>query len=121
MRLNRIIIFVADVEKVSEFYETRFDLPVIESTRGSKEWRELDAGGIRLAFHQAYGPQGPVLEATGSEYNPHKIVFYVENIRESRETLISKGVDMGEIQNFGNRQYCDGSDPEGHRFQICNE
>ena len=40
-----------------------------------------------------------------------------------RQVLIKKGVQMDALQrfpDFGDLILCDGSDPEGRRFQICN-
>ena len=89
----------------------------------SAEWAELEGDGCRLAFHQAYGPEGEIKTPTGSMNHPHKIVFTVDDVHKTRDDLIAKGVDMDEIHEFpeiGNLILCDGSDPEGHRFQICN-
>ena len=115
--LNRIIIFVADVEKCADFYRDLFDLSPIESTLPSDEWRELDAGGCRLAFRKAHETDGP----TGSPANPHKIVFYAEDVPALREELVRRGAKMDQAKEFGDLALCDGTDPEGHRFQISNQ
>ena len=36
------------------------------------------------------------------------------------EELESLGVDMAEIRRFGKVEMCDGSDPDGRRFQISS-
>ena len=118
--MNRVIIFVGDVECCASFYRDMFQLEVVPSKHVSSEWMELDAGGCRLAFHQAYGPDGPTSGPTGSPRNPHKIVFYAENVTAMRDRLVRKGVQMDEIKTFGEISLCDGQDPEGHRFQISN-
>ena len=118
--MNRVIVFVGDVEKCTEFYRTLFDLVPIESTHSPKEWIELDAGGCRLAFHKAYTPDGPVNGPTGSPANPHKIVFYAEDVPAMREELVRRGAEMDDVKTFSDLALCDGSDPEGHRFQISN-
>ena len=95
-------------------------MEVVPSTHPTGEWMELDAGGCRLAFHQAYGPDGPTTGPTGSPRNPHKIVFHAENVEAMRDHLLSRGVQMDEIETFGDLSQCDGHDPEGHRFQVSN-
>jgi predicted enzyme related to lactoylglutathione lyase len=118
--MNRVILFVGDVERCANFYRDLFDLSPIESRRPSDEWCELDAGGCRLAFHKAYGPDGPVDGPTGGPNNPHKIVFYAEDVPAMREELIRRGAQMEDASIAGDLALCDGSDPEGHRFQISN-
>ena len=121
MNLNRIIIFAANALTCAEFYRDNFNLEPIGEW--SPEWAELDGKGCRLAFHQAYGKDGKITQATGSVNHPHKIVFTVDDVEATREKLIANGVNMDEVLSFpelGNLILCDGSDPEGHRFQICN-
>ena len=94
--MNRVIVFVGDVEKCAGFFRDLFDLEPLESDHSPGVWLELDAGGCRLGFHKAYGPEDPIDEPTGGPGNPHK------------------------LETFGDLVVCDGWDPEGHRFQISN-
>jgi predicted enzyme related to lactoylglutathione lyase len=118
--LNRIIIFVGDVEKCAGFYTKAFGFAVIPSEHPSTEWMELDTGGCRLAFHKAHGPDGPIDAPTGSSRNPHKIVFYAEDVAAARAAIVAGGAVMGDLRTFGSLIICDGQDPEGHVFQISN-
>ena len=118
--MNRVIIFAGDVEKCATFFRDLFDLAPIESTHSPQEWLELDAGACRLAFHKAYGPDGPVDGPTGGSSNPHKIVFHAEDVPAMREELCRRGAPMQDVEVFGDLVLCDGQDPEGHRFQISN-
>ena len=118
--MNRVIIFVGDVEKCAEFYRDTFGLPTVESTHAPDEWLELDAGGCRLAFHKAHGSAGPIDGPTGGPRDPHKIVFQADDVPATRAVLVARGAAMDAVQNFGDLMLCDGADPEGHRFQIAN-
>lgn len=118
--LNRIIIFVADVEKCARFYADVFGFTPVTSDQPPTEWIELDTGGCRLAFHKARGTRGPVDSPTGGPMNPHKIVFHAEDVQATRAALIARGVAMGKVHQFGALTFCDGKDPEGHVFQISN-
>ena len=121
MNLSRIIIFVADTIRCVSFYRDNFGLTAIGEW--SEEWAELNGESCRLAFHQAYGPDGKANLPTGSSNNPHKIVFTVPDVEKSRNELVEKGVKMEEIfrnKELDNLILCDGYDPENHRFQICN-
>ena len=114
--LKRVIIFVHDVEELIPFYRDVLGLTPIESEEPSCEWQEFDAAGLKVALHKAHGSTGP----TGRPTNPHKIVFYAEDVAAARQTLIDRGAEMAEVHTYGGLVLCDGFDPEGHRFQICN-
>jgi predicted enzyme related to lactoylglutathione lyase len=118
--LNRIIIFVGDVQKCARFYADAFGFAVLPSDYGETEWMELDTGGCKLAFHKARGPDGPIDSPTGSPMNPHKIVFFAENVAAARAAVMAKGAVMGDVRQFDSTIVCDGQDPEGNMFQICN-
>jgi predicted enzyme related to lactoylglutathione lyase len=120
MPLARIIIFVGDVEKCVRFYCEAFGFTAIASEHPSSEWVELETGGCRLAFHKARGPDGPIDSPTGSANNPHKIVFFTEDVASAKAQLGGRGASMGEIRRSGTLVLCDGRDPEGHVFQISN-
>ena len=119
-QMNRVVIFVGDVEKCAGFFRDLFDLEPIESEYSPGVWLELDAGGCRLGFHKAYGPEGPIDTPTGGPGNPHKLVFYAEDVAAMREELVRRGAPMQEVETFDDLVVCDGWDPEGHRFQISN-
>ena len=118
--LNRVIIFVGDVEKCARFYVDAFGFTALPSDQPLAEWMELDTGGCRLAFHKARGPDGPINTPTGSPMNPHKIVFYADDVAAARAAIVARGAVMGDVRNFGALVLCDGTDPEGHVFQISN-
>lgn len=114
--LNRVIVFVADVERCAAFYVETFGFKRLKTEDPADSWAELETGGCRLAFHKARG----VSEPTGSPDNPHKLVFYSSDPAAMRERLIAKGVRMKPLQTYGSLTFCDGTDVEGHVFQISN-
>jgi predicted enzyme related to lactoylglutathione lyase len=118
--LNRVIIFVGDVQKCAGFYRDAFGFKPLPSDHASTQWIELDTGGCQLAFHKAHGPDGPIDDPTGSPMNPHKIVFFAEDVEAARAAVVARGAVMGDVSRFGSLALCDGQDPEGHVFQISN-
>ena len=52
--LNRIILYVQDVERLSTFYQDAFQLPVVETIKG--EWTVLRIGVCELALHRVGRP-----------------------------------------------------------------
>lgn len=118
--LNRIIIFVGDVQKCARFYIDVFGFTALPSDQPPTEWIELETGGCRLAFHQARRSGGKVTTPTGSSMHPHKIVFFADDVTAARATAVARGAAMGKMHTFGSLTFCDGKDPEGHVFQISN-
>jgi len=48
--LNRIILYVPDIERLATFYQDAFQLPVVEAIKG--EWTVLRVGVRELALHR---------------------------------------------------------------------
>jgi Glyoxalase-like domain len=120
--LDRIIIYSGNPIRCATFFRDHFGFPAIGEW--SSDWAELDAGRCRLAFHQAYCPDGPSTSPTGSERDPHKLVIAVNDVQAARDRLIAQGVEISQIQVVraaDNLIACQGRDPEGHVYQICNK
>jgi predicted enzyme related to lactoylglutathione lyase len=120
MPLNRVIIFVADVQRCARFYTDVFGFAPLPSDHSATDWMELETGGCRLAFHKAHGADGPIDSPTGRSSNPHKVCFYCEDVEAARAAVVARGAHMGSVRTFGSLSLCDGQDPEGHVFQLSN-
>jgi len=120
-KLGRIILYVQDVERLSEFYRQAFAFPLVQHIPG--EWAVLDAGGAELALHlvgAAY--RRPSGRSDGDSSSNAKIVFTIDQpIGMTRDKLIAMGVDMGPIKYYPGLTgpLCDGRDPEGNVFQLA--
>ena len=118
--LQRIILYVQDVERLARFYESAFGLAVIEAIPG--EWAVLDAGSCQLALHRVGAPYRVADTGRWKAESNAKLVFTVaRNIAELRAALMAKGVEMGEIKSYPGLTgpLCDGKDPEGNVFQLA--
>jgi predicted enzyme related to lactoylglutathione lyase len=119
-RLNRIILYVQDVERLAAFYRDMFGLRVTEAIEG--EWAVLDAGPCQIALHRvgkAWRVDDP---ASWKVETNAKLVFEVDRpLAELRAELIAKGVSMREIKSYPplTGLLCDGEDPEGNAFQLA--
>jgi predicted enzyme related to lactoylglutathione lyase len=111
MDLTRVIIFTHDVTRLAEFYRSNFGLEDVGES--GPEWTELSSGRSNIAFHK-YGE-----ESEGHE-GWIKIVFGSKDVAAERVRLIERGIDMSEVVEFGDIHLCDGSDPDGNRFQISS-
>ncbi|MEP7077340.1 MAG: VOC family protein [Acidobacteriota bacterium] len=114
MDLARVIIFTQDVGRLVNFYASHFGLELVgEADPG---WTELNAGGCNLAFHKFSGS----VEKGDKADNGIKFVFGTRDVAAERSRLQNLGVEMTKIFDFGDIRMCDGSDPDGNRFQISS-
>jgi hypothetical protein len=111
MKLGRIIIFTADVERLAGFYKSTFELDEIGAA--NSEWAELDAGGCNLAFHK-------INEESHTRDGWIKPVFGTADVSGEKQRLEELGIEMSEAVTFGDIHLCDGRDPDGNWFQISS-
>jgi catechol 2,3-dioxygenase-like lactoylglutathione lyase family enzyme len=119
LKMSRVILFVDDIKKATDFYENIIGLELIGER--SDEFVSLDAGGCQLCLHQIPSQFADATnqgEAREDSYT--KFVFYSNNIESDRAELIEKGVQMKEIVRFDGIEICDGCDCEGNIFQLSN-
>jgi catechol 2,3-dioxygenase-like lactoylglutathione lyase family enzyme len=118
--LNRVILYVQDVDRLSAFYRRMFGLPVVEEIKG--EWAVLNAGPCQLALHRVGLPYR-VDDASSWEVESNaKLVMTVDRpLAELRAELTANGVSMGAIKSYPplTGLLCDGRDPEGNVFQLA--
>ena len=111
LQFIRLIIFGNDINGLKNFYQSNFNLPVIEEIEG--EWVVLNAGSIEIALHKIGLTYRD--EASFRAESNVKLVFSVDNLANQRQELIKNGVKMKDIQFSA---YCDGEDLEGNVFQL---
>jgi catechol 2,3-dioxygenase-like lactoylglutathione lyase family enzyme len=118
--LNRIILYVRNVEVLATFYRDAFGLPVVEEI--ANEWAVLRAGRCELALHRV-GKAFRHLDASssGSGSNAKLVLAVDADLTALREKLLANGVPMGEIKSYAGftGPLCDGTDPEGNVFQLA--
>ena len=108
MKLARIILFTAQMDAMSSFYD---DVLGLERLTNEKGWQEFDAGGAQVALHS--GPASP------GKKGP-KIVFYAEDVPAAREALVAKGAKFGKARQGEVFCLCDGKDPDGNPIQLSD-
>jgi catechol 2,3-dioxygenase-like lactoylglutathione lyase family enzyme len=107
MKMARVILFTRQIDVLSAFYGEVLGLPQVTN---EKDWREFDAGGIRLALHS--GPPSPGAKGP-------KLVFYAEDVAAVRQTLVERGARFGKVRQ-GDFCLCDGKDPDGNPVQLSS-
>src|SRR5205823_3639146 len=113
--LMEIVLYVQDMNLMVSFYRDILGLNVKEP-EAVKDFRDF----YWVVFNT--GPCSLVLHAGGKRQpgeDAPKIVFRVENIHVVRDTLLEKGVQLGETQSPApDVLACDGRDPEGNAFSL---
>lgn len=121
-KLDTIIFYVQNVERLKVFYSKIFGFEIIEEFQSS--WALLANGQFKIGLHEIGLQYQDKSKASFKFDNNTKIVFEIdEDINKTKAELISQGVVMREIKTFENYNYwlCDGEDPEGNIFQIKQE
>jgi len=117
LSLNKIILFVQNVELLKLFYQKNFHFELSEEIKD--EWVVLKCGNCELALHKA-----GVIPKENNETNNVKLVFETTaGLTELREELLRNNVQMKEIKSFDGFPYlfCDGKDAEGNVFQLTQK
>lgn len=112
MRMSRVILFVANVSEVAEFYVRHFGFEVLPG--GDDGWVELAGEGCNLGIHRARGG------SSGRADSPAKIAFYCADVPEAKRAFASQGLQFGKIMEFGEMRFADAVDPAGNPIQISN-
>jgi catechol 2,3-dioxygenase-like lactoylglutathione lyase family enzyme len=108
MKMARVILFTAQMEKMSEFYGKVLGLKQVTAEKG---WREFAAGATRIALHS--GPPSPGRKGP-------KIVFYAKDVPALRKKLVARGAQFGKAHEGEEFCLCDGKDPDGNPVQLSN-
>src|ERR1700735_3826471 len=109
MELSRIILFTADVARLTAFYRDVIGLRVVREEAG---WVELDAGACTVALHKGNPKPGN---------RPPKLVFHAPDVAAARAALLARGAaDLGPVKSAPSFAMCDGHDPDGNPFQLSS-
>ena len=113
--IMEVILYVEDMDSQVSFYRDTLEFPLSYppdlDDYSDQMWVTFDTGACTLALHGGgKGRPGP---------DAPKFVFGVENIHDTRQFLLDRGVLLGEIRSAAPGIYiCDGEDPEGNKFSI---
>lgn len=117
--LSTIVLFVADVALLRNFYVQHFELPVIEEIPDS--WVLLGDDALQLGLHRMDEAYQMPEAATVHYHSNVKLVFDVnEPLEQIEQQLLAARVVLRPIQQWAGYAYrvLDGEDPEGNVFQL---
>jgi catechol 2,3-dioxygenase-like lactoylglutathione lyase family enzyme len=107
LKMARVILFTAQIDKMSRFYGEVLGLKRVTDEKG---WKEFAAGAVRIALHS--GPSSPGRKGP-------KIAFYAKDVAAMRKLLVARGASFGKVRE-GEFHLCDGKDPDGNPLQLSS-
>ncbi|WP_420336544.1 VOC family protein [Roseibium sp.] len=111
--LNRIILYVRDVDISASFYAFFFGFKV--QTTPTDRITELvpENGGVHLLLHKAGKAQKLGQVAV-------KLVFDVADVSAFREQAAKKGLKFGTIHKADGYEFSNAKDPDGNALQVSS-
>ncbi|CTQ66769.1 VOC family protein [Roseibium alexandrii] len=110
--LNRLTLYVRDVEAVAEFYCRHFGYTARPADGGLIELHSLDEG-CQLLLH-------PLAKGRKAGQTLVKLVFQVEDVVSEKSVLAKKGLEFGPIHHGNGYQFANTKDPAGNAVSISN-
>ena len=117
-----VVLFVANVAAVAEFYRKLADMAVVHA---ATDHVVLEIAGLQLVVHALHGAPSAVEGDAGSvavrEDAYFKLCLPVTRIATARAQALAMGGAIGPVANeWQARAFraCDGHDPEGNVIQV---
>lgn len=120
MKLGAVLLYADDFEAMLAFYRDVLGLKVIEIHPGSEydegvDFVYLDAGGPGVEiFDRSVHPAELPMPVGGSV----RAGFQVDDLESTRDGLIARGIEVGEIVNRRWGSYIELADPENNPLII---
>ncbi len=114
--LMEVILHVKNMNSMVAFYKDKLGLKVTYPTGATdyaeESWVTFDTGRCVLALHDGG-------RTRQGETPSHRIVFQTDDIATARSSLLSRGVQVGEVRSPApGVKVIDGRDPEGNVYAI---
>ncbi len=117
MKLELVPIPVSDVDRAKTFYAEKIGFHVDHDVQ--------PGNGMRVVQLTPPGSACSIVIGTGmgemSEMQPGMIKglhLVVADIQQAREALVSRGVEVGEVDDMGGVKYVAFSDPDGNSWLL---
>ena len=114
-RMVYLFIYVSDLSRSREFYETKLGLRVIEE---DADCVKFDTGHVILALNRVADHPGYGIELPQGKDGSADIVFLVEDVWEMRNALVKRGVDFHPVDWYQPGGLADFYDPDGHWLTL---
>ena len=111
--LNRIILYVRDVDISASFYAFFFGFRAVTTPTDRITELVPENGGAHLMLHKAGKAQKLGQVAV-------KLVFDVVDVSAFREQAAKKGLKFGAIHNADGYEFSNAKDPDGNALQVSS-
>ena len=108
LRATRVVISTKNITTMLAFYRSVLGLEVVTDEKGFKE---LDAGGLRIALQEGASTVG---------MKAPKLVFFAEDVDAERNRLVTRGAKFMPVVTTGDVSTADGRDPDGNPIGLSN-
>ncbi|HEV2412831.1 MAG TPA: VOC family protein [Candidatus Saccharimonadales bacterium] len=116
MKLELVPVPVSDIDRAIKFY-LKAGFGNLHDTKMNDEMRVVQftppGSGCAIVFGTGMGPITDM--KPGSVKGLHLVV---KDIKKSRNALLDRGIDMGEIQDLGGVLYASFEDPDGNLWLL---
>ena len=111
MAINRILLYVRDVDESARFYETHFGFRIRKETGDRIVELVAGDGGASLMLHPA---------AKGQRFGQSvvKLVFDVEDVSAFRARAVRAGLEFGPVHEADGYAFANARDPSGNPISI---
>jgi len=113
MQLNRLVMYVKDLNATALFYQTHFGYRPIQHS-GDRIIELLpERNGAIIMLH-------PAAKGQKTGQSSIKLVFDVEDVAGFHATCAEKGFSFGPIHKAGGYIFANGKDPSGNSISISS-
>ena len=112
LECSRIILFAQNVRTLGAFYRDVLGLTPKITPDDPNAWLEFQAGAISIALHEHGVPN--------KAKRPPKIAFYSDDVKATREILVTRGAKLSKVMKTEFFEFCNGTDPENNHFSISS-
>ena len=116
LRLQLVPVPVADIDRAKDFYVAKLGFNADHDVRPTDGVRVVQLTPPGSTCSIVLGIGLPLIEMQpGSIRGLHLVVT---DIAESREALVARGVEVGELDDIGDMKYAGFSDPDGNTWTL---
>ena len=113
MQLNRLVLYVRDLEATAIFYETHFGYYRIHYPNDRIMELVPNVGGAAIMLH-------PAAKGQKTGQSTVKLVFDVEDVAAFHATCAENGLNFGPIRKADGYVYANCKDPNGNSVSISS-
>ncbi len=113
MQLNRLVLYVKDLEATAQFYQSHFGFRPVQYPGDRIIELVPEGSGATIMLH-------PAAKGQKTGQSTVKLVFDVEDVASFHASCAEKGVNFGPIHNAYGYVFANCKDPSGNSISISS-